>query len=112
MWGLPAVTVRPGELPEAAVKRIGREKLGVSIEPTAFLGIDTTDRGEYRLVLMDVEATLVDGEPNVASATTTATKYIDSQWTNDLSLLTEAAEKGSLCSRILLRVRANAAGSS
>lgn len=102
VWGLPAVTLRPGELPEAGVRRAGREKLGVELEPTSFVGIGAADRGDHQLILMDVEARLVSGEPSVSTASTTATRYVDQRWTGDLALLAEAARKGSLCSRLLL----------
>lgn len=102
VWGLPAVTLRPGELPEAAVRRVGREKLGAEIEPLRFVGIRSMDRGEYELILMDIEATLGAGEPDVRSARTDATAYVDQRWTRDLTLLADAARRGSLCSRLLL----------
>jgi hypothetical protein len=81
---------------------VGREKLGAGIEPVRFLGIRSADRGDYELILMDIEARLSDGEPDVRRATSAATRYVDQRWTDDLSLLREAATRGSLCSRILL----------
>lgn len=102
VWGLPAVTIHDGELPEAALRRIGREKLGTELEPQRFLGVRSADRGEYELILMDLEAGVTGREPNVHRATTTATRYIDQRWTDDLGLLAPAARMGSLCSRILL----------
>jgi hypothetical protein len=38
MWGLPAISFKPPESPEDAVKRLGLEKLGCLIEPYSFLG--------------------------------------------------------------------------
>jgi ADP-ribose pyrophosphatase YjhB (NUDIX family) len=102
LWGLPAVSLQPGELPEAALRRLGREKLGVHLEARSFLGIRAADRGDYELILMDLEADLVQGEPSVRSATTAATRYVDQVWTEDLSLLRDAARRGSLCCSILL----------
>lgn len=102
VWGLPAVSLRPGELPEAGLRRVGREKLGAELEPVSLVGIKSMDRGEYELILMDLEARLVRGEPSVADADTTATRYVDQRWTEDLTLLADAARRGSLCSQILL----------
>src|SRR5688572_14961912 len=102
IWGLPAVTLRPGELPEDGLRRIGYEKLGVRLEPFRFVGIRAADRGSYELILMDIEATVVEGEPDVYAATTTSTRYVDQKWAGDVGVLSEAAARGSLCCRILL----------
>ena len=102
VWGLPAVSLQPGELPEAAVRRLGREKLATGIEPVRFVGIRSMDRGDYELILMDVEARLAGPPPSVAAATTGSTRYVAQRWTADLLLLRDAARRGSLCSRILL----------
>lgn len=104
VWGLPAVTVKDSELPEGVVRRIGREKLNTDVEPTEFLGIKRADRGDYDLILMDVKARLTGKEPSVQKAQTINTKYVDQKWTNDMSLLIEAASKGALCSQIVLDV--------
>jgi len=102
VWGLPAIVVKEGEMPEDAVKRLGVEKLSTKIKPDAYIGIMRADRGEYELILMDIRAELEGDEPSVQNATTTGTKYVEQRWTDDLSIFKEAATKGSLCSRILL----------
>lgn len=102
MWGLPAVTLQPGELPEEALRRIGTTKLAASIEPIRFIGIKSADRGPYRLVLMDIEACLADGRPAVTDADSEGTNYVSQRWTSDPSLLRASARKGSLCSQVLL----------
>src|SRR5690606_33847207 len=102
LWGLPAVSLHPGELPEDAVRRIGREKLATSIEPTRFVGIQAADRGDHLLILMDIEAEVTGRGPDVSAASTTGTAYVDQRWTDDPRMLTEAAARGSVCSRILL----------
>ena len=101
LWGLPAVTLAPGELPEAGLRRVGTEKLGVRLEPVRLVGIDTADRGDYRIFLMDIEAEPVDGEPDVRAATSSHTRYVEQQWSADLDILAEAADRGSLCCRSL-----------
>lgn len=102
-WGFPAVTLQPGELPENGLRRIGDEKLGIDIQPTRLIGVDTADRGSYRLILMDIEATIISGEPDPAAAITAATRYTEARWTTSLDTLRSAAEKGSLCCAIMLR---------
>jgi ADP-ribose pyrophosphatase YjhB (NUDIX family) len=105
VWGLPAISLAPGELPEAGLRRLGREKLGVELQPASMVGIRWADRGEYELILMDIEARLESGEPSVERATTSATRFVEQRWVSDPSLLREAARAGSLCSQILLEAR-------
>lgn len=102
VWGLPAVTIRPSESPEEAAKRVGSEKLACTVEPVGFIGIKSAERKSFRLILMDIEAKVATGNPQVTASQTTATKYIEQKWTNDISVFKEAAQKGSLCSQILL----------
>jgi ADP-ribose pyrophosphatase YjhB (NUDIX family) len=101
VWGLPAVTLRPGEEPEEGVRRVGREKLGVELEPVRPIGSKAADRGAYRLELTDFEARVGSGEPNVDAARTDATRYTAQKWA-DYDLLLPAAARGSLCCQILL----------
>jgi 8-oxo-dGTP diphosphatase len=103
VWGLPAVVIKDGELPEDAVRRLGIEKLSTTIEPVLYLGIMRAERAEFELILMDITAKLVGGEPSVQNALTTGTKYVDQQWTSDYTIFLDAARKGSLCTRIFLR---------
>lgn len=103
VWGLPAITVRSGERPEAAVARLAEEKLDTQVKLIGCLGIDSRDKGEHELTLMDVVVKLVGKEPSVSKALTKQTKYVQQQWTDDLSMLQEAASKGSVCSKILLQ---------
>ncbi len=102
VWGLPAVTLGSGELPEAGLRRIGREKLGTELEPIRLIGTMSADRGDHVLVLMDIEARYAGAAPDVAKADTTGTRYVDQRWTEDLDVLVPAARMGSLCCRIAL----------
>jgi hypothetical protein len=104
VWGLPATTVKTGESITEAARRIGTEKLGAQLAVGGVVGVKWADRGDYDLVLIDIGATAMGAAPNVARATTSATRYVDQQWTDRLELLTEAASRGSLCSQILLDV--------
>src|SRR5277367_1031991 len=65
VWGLPAVTLADGEDERAAAVRVGRDKLGVELRPGLRLGEASDDRGDYRLVLADYEATIAGGTPSV-----------------------------------------------
>lgn len=102
VWGLPATTAAEGEMPEDLVRRIGKEKLTTTIEPTQRVGIKSQDKGTYELVLMDVEARLVGGEPSVVDALTAGTKYVEQKWVTDYSVLIPGAKEGSVCDRIFL----------
>lgn len=102
IWGLPAATLRGNELPEEIAMRVGKEKLGTEIKPESMLGIKRFDRGEYELILMDIKAKLVGPEPDVKSANTESTVYVDQKWTSDFSILIPGAKQGSLCDRIFL----------
>ena len=102
VWGLPAVVVKEGELPEDAVRRLGIEKLSTKIKPISYIGILRDMREDYELILMDIKAELEGDEPSVHDASTTGTKYVDQQWTSDYSVFKDAAHKGSLCSRLIL----------
>lgn len=102
VWGLPAVVVKEGELPEESVKRLGVEKLATEIRAVSYVGIKQIEREEFELILMDIEAELVGGSPSVTLATTTGTKYVDQLWVSDYAIFKEAASKGSLCTRIFL----------
>lgn len=68
VWGLPAATLREGELPEHGVKRGGKEKLGCEIAATEFIGAMMQERKDYILNMMDFKAMLVAGEPDVTKA--------------------------------------------
>jgi ADP-ribose pyrophosphatase YjhB (NUDIX family) len=103
VWGLPAITIEYEEDLSLTVLRLAKEKLDTKVEFIGCLGFDSVNRGEYDLILMDVVARLSGKDPSVLEAPTKHTKYVQQKWTSDLTILREAAFKGSLCSRILLR---------
>jgi ADP-ribose pyrophosphatase YjhB (NUDIX family) len=94
-WGLPAATLADGESEEDAVRRAGRDKLGVEVRPLRAVGVEGFMTGW--------EAELVSGEPAVPQPGT-HTQYAELRW-GDPSELVPAARRGSLCSRVLLRTR-------
>jgi 8-oxo-dGTP diphosphatase len=95
IWGLPAVSLAPGESEEDAVRRAGRDKLGVELEPVEPVG---------RLETMtDWRARIRDGEPAVPQPGPN-TQYTDLRW-GEAAELMPAAREGSLCCRVLLGAR-------
>lgn len=105
-WGFPAATMKPGELPEQAAKRICKEKLNCDGEVTRFLGIMFQKRNNYDIFLMDVDMVVAEGqEPDVLTATTENTAYVDQKWSTDPEDLRSSANGGSCCSSIFLTDR-------
>jgi NUDIX domain-containing protein len=95
VWGLPAVSLAPGESEQEGVRRAGSDKLGVEVEPLERLGREGT--------MTDWEARIVSGRPAVPQDGP-HTQYSDLRW-GDPSELAPAAREGSLCCRALLRAR-------
>ncbi len=95
VWGLPAVSLAAGESEEDAVRRAGRDKLGVEVEPLHPVGREGA--------MTDWNARVTSGEPAVPQAGPN-TQYTDLRW-GELAELEPAAREGSLCCRALLRAR-------
>ena len=95
MWGLPAVSLEPGESEEDAVRRAGRDKLGVEVEPLEPVGREGG--------MTDWQARVAAGEPAVPQPGPN-TQYTDLRWGEPAELV-PAAREGSLCCRVLLRAR-------
>jgi ADP-ribose pyrophosphatase YjhB (NUDIX family) len=103
IWGLPAASLAQGETEEAAVRRAGREKLGVEVRPLRPLGEVEAERPAYRIHMRDWSAAIESGEPAVPQPAA-GTQYDDWRW-GEPAELAPAARAGSLCSRVLLRDR-------
>jgi hypothetical protein len=95
VWGLPAVSLVTGESEEEAVRRAGRDKLGVELEPGERVGSERT--------MSDWEARIVSGHPAVPQPGP-HTQYTELRF-GEPSELVPAARAGSLCCRVLLRAR-------
>lgn len=105
-WGFPAGTLKPGELPEQAAKRICKEKLNCGTDATRFLGLMFQKRNNYDIFLMDLDMILAEGQqPDVHAATTENTAYVDQKWSSNPQDLMASAEGGSCCSSIFLADR-------
>jgi ADP-ribose pyrophosphatase YjhB (NUDIX family) len=101
-WGLPAASLTDGEAWEAAVRRAGRDKLGVDVEPGRVLGAGALERRTYRLEMRLFQARLQPGaEPAVPQPVEGVTQYAAWRW-GEARELAPAAEAGSLCSRLYL----------
>ena len=95
VWGLPAVSLAAGESEEEAVRRAGRDKLGVELEPVERVGSEQT--------MTDWEARILSGQPAVPQQGP-HTQYTELRF-GEPSELAPAAREGSLCCRVLLRAR-------
>jgi 8-oxo-dGTP diphosphatase len=95
VWGLPAVSLASGESEEEAVRRAGRDKLGVELQPLERVGREQT--------MTDWAARIVSGEPAVPQPGP-HTQYTELRF-GEPSDLVPAAREGSLCCRVLLRAR-------
>ena len=102
-WGLPAATLRPGEEEEDAVRRAGRDKLGVQVRPLGARGEASGERPSYRIVMRNWAAEIAAGDPAVPQPGE-GTQYERCRWGEPAELV-PAARRGSLCARVLLRER-------
>ncbi|HEX9106182.1 MAG TPA: NUDIX domain-containing protein [Longimicrobiales bacterium] len=100
-WGLPAGSLLPGEDCGDAVRRGGRDKLGVGLEVGDELNRGSLDRASYTLEMRLLEARIVAGEPRVPQAVAGVTQYQAWRWGSPEDLA-PAAARGSLCSRLFI----------
>lgn len=101
-WGLPAGSLKPGETWEAAVQRVGRDKLGVQLKPGAELQRGELERPDYLLSMRVYEAVIEKGQPFVPQPGEGVTQYTSWKW-GGAKDLKPAAQAGSLCSQLYLR---------
>ena len=90
IWGLPAGSYRDTETLDDLVRRIGHDKLGVSLTPLRPLAAGAQDRERYRLEMELWEAE-IEGTP----------AGVQWKWTK-LETLREGSDRGSLCCRLAL----------
>lgn len=104
VWGLPAATVGPGETPDDAVRRLGRQKLGLTLEPERLLREGSQVREDGLLSMMLFAARALDWPPRLQRPEDPGgvTYYTDWTWAEP-EALAPAAEQGSLCSRLFLQ---------
>ncbi len=107
VWGLPAVTLAAGEDELAGVARAGRAKLGVQLRAVRRIGEMQGTQDGAALRLAEYEAVITGGTPSVPQADASVTQYTAWRYTAEPGDLAEAARRGSLCARLLLRDRAS-----
>ena len=111
LWGLPAATRRQGETEAATVRRLGRQKLGVTLQPGPLLAEGQQERPAYRLRMQLRAAHISGGQPDTTAATDETetapiTRYTAWRWGRP-SELQPAAAQGSLCCQLLLHWQRN-----
>jgi 8-oxo-dGTP diphosphatase len=104
LWGLPAATLGENESEQGALRRAGRDKLGVEVKSLHLLGEERDERAGYRIVMRDWAVEIASGEPSVPQPGASGTQYESWRW-GDPAELVPAARQGSLCARVLLRER-------
>ena len=100
-WGLPAASLQPGESVQAAVRRTGTDKLGVSLRPLRELQLGAMERTPYRLEMRLIEAEIEQGSVAVPQPIAGVTQYQGWKW-GTAEELRPAAALGSLCCRLFL----------
>ena len=100
-WGLPAASLGDDESWEDAVRRAGREKLGLILAQLRELNHGSLDRQAYTLEMKLFEACIEAGTPDVHQNSTGVTQYQNWKWGSEEDLQ-PAAAAGSLCSRLFL----------
>jgi ADP-ribose pyrophosphatase YjhB (NUDIX family) len=105
VWGLPAVTLRPGEDWLDGARRAAREKLGVELKIGREINRGQTPRPGYTLEMRLFEARISAGEPRVLQSADNVTNYRDWRWA-EAEALRPAAVLGSLCCRLYLEANA------
>jgi ADP-ribose pyrophosphatase YjhB (NUDIX family) len=93
VWGLPAGTCRGLETVQDVIRRIGRDKLRVTLTPIQRLATGAQDRPSYRLEMELWEASMA-GTP----------AYPEWQWATT-KLLEPGAAGGSLCCALALKCK-------
>lgn len=102
IWGLPAGSLKEAETFEAAAVRSAQDKLGVEIKIIKLVGEGELEREQNILHMKEFEAEIVNGIPSVPQIIPGITQY--SEWRQGTSEdLVDAAQKGSLCSRLYLK---------
>lgn len=108
-WGLPAATPRAGESWWEAVRRAGRDKLGVELGGLRLLREGRAQRPGRTLHMRLFGAGIEAGTPSAPQAVDGVTQYAEWAWAAP-SRLEEAAGRGSLCSRLCMAWLAEASG--
>lgn len=93
-WSLPSYFVNEEETHNEAIKRIGKEKLGIELMPLRLLNEGYGERDDFRLFMHDYEAKVISGIPRLNSD-----DYVDLCWEEPVSFLSKIPIKGE-CTRL------------
>jgi len=102
VWGLPAGSLKDKETPKNAVIRSGKDKLGVDVKVVGLIEEGEIERDQYILHMKEYEVKIEKGEPEVPQQVSGVTQYREWKWGIPGDVI-EAAQKGSLCSRLYLK---------
>ena len=103
MWGLPAATVGEDETAEDAVRRLGIQKLGMTLTVGDEMRRGSQEREDGELEMVLFVATAAEDEPKLvrewdAKGVTYYTKW---KWA-EASVFEPTAKAGSLCCQLFL----------
>lgn len=102
VWGLPAVSLLPGEDDAAALVRLGRLKLGAELTPLRLLARGHQERPGYVLQMRLYEALMQPEEPTLAASDGSGVTFYAAWRWGEPVILREGSEQGSLCCRLFL----------
>jgi ADP-ribose pyrophosphatase YjhB (NUDIX family) len=102
VWGLPAGSLKNNETFEDTVARAAMDKLGVKVDIMKLVNEGEIGRDGYVLHMKEYEASITEGSPKVPQPIVGITQYAEWRW-GTADDLVEAAQKGSLCSRLFLQ---------
>ena len=91
-WSLPSHFVGEDEKFEDTVKRIGKNKLGVSTEAIKLINEGKSDRGNFILFMHDYEVKIIEGEPHIVSD-----DYTELKWSEPNLQLASIKTMGDCC---------------
>jgi len=103
MWGLPAATVGAGETVKEAVRRLGSQKLGMTIEIAGEIGRGEQERPDGALAMVLYEVWAPEREPTLAVGGDAegVTFYREWKWA-EAEVFAPTAAAGSLCCQLYL----------
>jgi len=93
-WSLPSYFIGEGETYNETIKRIGKDKLGVDLEPLGLLNEGYGERDDFILFMHDYEAKITNGAPRINSD-----DYVKLSWEEPESFLLTIETKGE-CTRL------------
>lgn len=92
VWSLPSHFMNAGESPEDTIRRIGRHKLGVELQPGELVNEGYGERVKYKLFMHDYIATVTGGNPCINSD-----DFVELRWSEPTKQLDSMIEMGDCC---------------